>query len=147
MPNCLPPSASDLKKARAIDIRTKNPEMSYAEIGERLGTSARQVKRWLSPTGLGQQREGDKRGQIAEYHSEGGTIPYPNQDEGYIGNTVEGAASRAMAIEMKRRSPSITATFVAHEVGINQGTVMRWWREAGMVKTNVIREEDAPESM
>lgn len=63
MPNGKPPSATDVKRARAIDIRTKNPEMSYGDIAERLAANVRQVKRWLTPTGLGQRRAGDRRGQ------------------------------------------------------------------------------------
>lgn len=64
MPGCT--SAMQAKRERIIAARTKDPNLSYADLATRFGVGLRTVKTWLTPTGLGQKRTEDSRGMRKE---------------------------------------------------------------------------------
>jgi hypothetical protein len=97
----------------------------------------RTVKTWLAPTGLGQARTEDGRGQKDR-----------DKDVGY-GNLIRrlDADQRERAISLKAGDVRLEAYTVAIDVGTSINHVNRWWREAGLIPRNVIDADTAPESL
>ncbi|NNB91285.1 hypothetical protein [Corallococcus exiguus] len=60
---CLTKEQREAKRTRALAIREKNPNLSAADIAERLGLHRKTVEAWLTEAGLGQTRTEDARGQ------------------------------------------------------------------------------------
>jgi transposase len=126
-----PAPGSPTKKERVIAARTKDPNLSYADLASRFDVGLRTVKTWLAPTGLGQQRTEDGRGK--KDHVRIMAPAYPSQREGASHSAIGGTAVRAAALMMKARHPAMNCHAASKELGVSTGAVARWWREAGMM--------------
>lgn len=76
-----PPPGSLTKKDRVLAHKAKNPNMSCAELAGMFGVGLRTVKTWLAPTGLGQMRTEDARGQRNVLRADGEASPWGEADE------------------------------------------------------------------